>query len=69
MVKIQTRIVRKKYRDKVHTYTQNVVVLPLSCNENLAPFLGQQLNLKIEDCTLILSLKKPAEEAQDGARN
>lgn len=69
MVKIQIRTIPKKYRDKVYTYKQHVVALPLSCNEDLAPFLGQELYFKIEDDALILSLKKPTEETQDGKRN
>jgi hypothetical protein len=69
MVKIQTRTITKKYTDKVYAYKQHVIALPLSCNENIALFLGQQLDFKIEDKSLILSLKKPMEKAQDGERN
>ena len=69
MVKIQTRTITKKYRDKVYSYKQHIVLLPLPCNEELASFLDQQLDLKIKDDALILSLKKPMEEAQDGERN
>jgi hypothetical protein len=69
MVKIQTRIITKKYRDKVYSYKQHIVLLPLPCSEELAPFLDQQLDLKIQDDALILALRKPMEKPQDGERN
>ena len=69
MVKIQTRTIPKKYCDKVYSYEQHIVLLPLPSNKELAPFLGRQLDLKIQDYALILALKKPMEEAQDGERN
>ena len=49
MVKIQTRNVTKKYRDKVYSYKQHVVILPIPSNGELAPFLDKQLCLKIKD--------------------
>ncbi len=69
MVKIHTRTIAKKYRDKVYCYKQNIILLPLNSNEELAPFLGQQLELNIKDGTIILTPKKSVEEAQDGERN
>lgn len=59
MVKIQTRTITKKYRDKVYSYKQHIVLLPLPSNKELTSFLDQQLDLKIIDDTLILALKKP----------
>ena len=69
MVKIQTRNVTKKYRNKVYSYKQHIVILPLPTNEELAPFLDKQLYLKIKDDALILAIKKPMEKPQDGERN
>ena len=49
MVKIQTRNVTKKYRNKVYSYKQHIVILPLPTNEELAPFLDKQLYSKSEE--------------------
>jgi hypothetical protein len=65
MVKIQTRTIRKKYRDKLYSYKQHLVPLPLTRNSELVPFLGRQLDFSIKDGDLILTLKKPMEEQQD----
>jgi hypothetical protein len=69
MVKIQTRTITKKYKAKVYSYEQHVVLLPLPCNEELAHFLDQQLDLKIQDDALIFALRKPMEKPHDGERN
>ena len=62
MVKIQTRIARKKYKKSQppYEYKQHLIAIPLSKNKEIAPFLNQQLNfeLEIKDDTMNLKLKK-----------
>jgi hypothetical protein len=69
MVKIRTRTITKKYRDKIYSYKQHIVLLPLPSNKELTPFLDQQVDIKIVDDALILAIKKPMKGAQDGERN
>jgi hypothetical protein len=73
MVKIQTRIVRKKYKKSqpAYEYKQHLIAFPLSKNEEIASFLNQQLNfeLEIKDDTMNLKLKKQkSNELQNGKK-
>jgi len=62
MVKIQTRIARKKYKKSQppYEYTQHLIAIPLGKNKEISSFLNQQLDLDIEikDDILNLKLKK-----------
>ncbi len=62
MVKIQTRIIRKKYKrnQPEYEYKQHLIPIPLRRNDEMAPFLKQDLDLElgIKDDTVNLKLKK-----------
>jgi hypothetical protein len=60
MVKIQTKKIPKKYKRKVRIYKQHLMLFPLARNEELIPFLKEQLQfgMNIIDDTLNITLKK-----------
>jgi hypothetical protein len=60
MVKIQTKKIPKKYKRKVRIYKQHLMLFPLARNEELTPFLKEQLQfgMNIKDDTLNITLKK-----------
>lgn len=66
MVKIQTRIIRKKYKRSKppYTYKQHLLPFPLTENQRLQPFLKKRLDIemKIKDDTINLTLKKQDSE-------
>ena len=60
MVKIQTRKIPKKCKRQVRIYKQHLMLFPLARNEELTPFLKEQLQfgMNIKDDTLNITLKK-----------
>ena len=60
MVKIQTRKISKKYKRKVRIYKQHLLLFPLARNEELMPFLKEQIQfgMYIIDDTVTITLRK-----------
>jgi hypothetical protein len=58
-IKIHKRKITKKYNEKVYTYEQYALVLPLKSNKELSSFVGRQLALDIKDDAIVLTVKEP----------
>ncbi len=62
MVKIQSKTIRKKYKPKgpPYAYTQHLMLFPLGQNDELAPFLKQELEftMTVSEDRLHITLKK-----------
>ncbi len=62
MVKIQSKKIPKRYKrnQPPRIYVQNLVPVPLSENEELAPFLKRELHFSmiVDGDTLTITLKK-----------
>lgn len=73
MVKIQIRTVRKKYKKNQpsYEYKQHLIPIPLTKNEQLTPFLKQQLDfdMNIKDDTINVKLKKQKTEGNSNEEN
>ncbi|MFA5571501.1 MAG: hypothetical protein GX799_03460 [Crenarchaeota archaeon] len=62
MVKIQSKTIRKKYKPTAppYTYTQHLMLFPLEQNDELTPFLKQELEftMTVNEDILHITLKK-----------
>jgi hypothetical protein len=62
MVKIQSKTIRKRYKPKgpPYTYTQHLMLFPLERNDELTPFLRQELEftMTVNEDIIHITLRK-----------
>jgi hypothetical protein len=69
LVKIQSKTIRKGYKKNKgkYNYVQHLMPFPIGQNENLKPFLKQELRFKmnIKGDTLYVELKKQKDKTEE----